>query len=226
MTRIAISYILILVIFSFSACGGEQTNSQNTKAPAAQEQAANVDKQQAVLQNPDIDIAQIMEAALNGDLASIEKALEEGFDVNSTDPEMHTALMLAAYNGHSTIIKLLLEHGAKPNLRDLKDRTALMYASTGAFNESVILLLNAGAETNLVDNEEHFTALMFAAAEGQAEVVQTLLAHGADKTLVDIDGESAYDFAMANGHQAVVALLTSQSLLFLPLPFSLLNLTS
>jgi ankyrin repeat protein len=82
-----------------------------------------------------------------------------------------------------------------------------MYASTGPFNETVSLLLKAGAETNLFDNEEHFTALMFAAAEGQAEVVQSLLKYGADKSLLDIDGESAYDFAMANGHTEVALLL-------------------
>jgi len=57
------------------------------------------------------------------------------------------------------------------------------------------------------DNDEHFTALMFAAAEGQKEVVSTLLKHGADKSLLDEDGESAYDFAVANGHAAVAALL-------------------
>ncbi len=79
--------------------------------------------------------------------------------------------------------------------------------TTGAFHESVTLLLEAGSQVNLADNVEQFTALMFAAAEGQAEIVQILLDKGADKSLVDKDGDSAYNFAVANGHQAVAALL-------------------
>ncbi len=207
MIRIAIPVIILLLTSFFASCGGEQTKTNNSDLPSTQKEVSAEDQQELVNQKTDIDISQVMEAALNGDISTIETALENGFEVNSTDAELHTALMLAAYNGHSTIVKLLLEHGATTDLRDLKDRTALMYASTGDFNETVILLFEAGAKTNLVDNEEHFTALMFAAAEGQAEVVRTLLAHGADPALLDVDSESAFDFAVANGHQDVAALL-------------------
>jgi len=185
MTQSTAAMIITLMMLAFTSCGNGKTNSQD----------------------PDIDIAQILEAALNGNINPIEDALEKEFNVNSTDNEMHSTLMMAAYNGHSKIVKLLLDHGAEPDLRDLKDRTALMYASSGPFNETVTLLLGAGADPNLVDNEEHFTALMFAAAEGQTEVVRSLLSYGADKTMVDIDSESAYDFALNNGHTDVTQLL-------------------
>ena len=163
--------------------------------------------QQNAVQRPAIPIEQILEAALNGNLPVIKEAVDNNFDVNSTDREMHTALMMAAYNGHSEIVQLLLKEGAIPDQKDVMNRTALMYASTGPFNESVSLLLDAGADPNLVDGEEHFTALMFAAAEGQTEVVKNLLKHGADKDMVDVDGETAMDFAMHNGHTEIVNLL-------------------
>ncbi len=156
---------------------------------------------------PVMNIDQLLQAALNGNRQVIESALENGFDVEATDSEMHTLLMMAAYNGHSEIVELLLERGATVDRRDIMDRTALMYASTGPFNETVNMLLDAGADPNLVDGDEHFTPLMFAAAEGQGEVVRTLLDHGAKKSMTDVDGETAYDFAMSNGHPEVAKLL-------------------
>ncbi len=194
-------------------CSNENSNTKDNQSAKQEAVApdhlqkeaapgAGVLKQEVTI-NPEI----VMQAALNGDAGSISKAIENGYDVNATDQEQHTALMMAAYNGHSDIVAMLLDHGAKTDIRDNQERTALMYASTGPFNKSVKLLLEAGADPNLIDNDEHFTALMFAAAEGQKEVVSTLLKHGADKTLLDEDGESAYDFALANGHAEVAALL-------------------
>jgi len=209
----------LLCLSMLTACGGKKTNDTESSAQSSgtilpQE---NADKGSdaagsGVLKNEtestnaySADL--VLEAALTGNIALVRKALSSGFDVNATDPEGHSPLMMAAYNGHSEIIRLLLKEGAIPDARDAAKRTALMYASTGPFNESVVLLLDAGADPNLVDNEEHFTALMFAAAEGQAEVVRTLLEHGADKTKVDVDGDSAYDFAVNNGHTETAELV-------------------
>jgi ankyrin repeat protein len=198
-----------------TGCGNKNSNSETKEDQAVQQETTISDQRQegahpgegVLKKGADINPEIVMQAALNGNSQSIMEAMENGYDVNSTDQEQHTALMMAAYNGHSEVVEMLLEHGATVDLRDNQDRTALMYASTGPFNESVKLLLEAGADPNLVDNDEHFTALMFAAAEGQKEVVSTLLKHGADKALLDVDGESAYDFAVANGHPEVAAIL-------------------
>ena len=200
MTRISILLISVLFISS-TACGGKKAgNIQEVQQPANSEESTAMPERV-------IPVERVFEAALNGELPYIQQALEKGFDANTTDPEKHTALMLAAYNGHSELVSLLLKHGADPDILDLNDRTALMYASTGPFPETVSLLLDAGASLNLIDKEEHFTALMFAAAEGQSEIVRMLLDHGADKSLRDIDGESAYDFALNNGHEEAVKML-------------------
>lgn len=181
---------------------GSQEKAQET-APPATGQPGQTAPGSGQVMNTD----QLLQAALDGNRQLIESAVENGFDVESTDNEMHTLLMMAAYNGHSEIVELLLDKGASVDHRDIMDRTALMYASTGPFNETVTLLLDAGADPNLVDGDEHFTPLMFAAAEGQAEVVRTLLDHGAKKSMTDVDGESAYDFALNNGHPEVAKLV-------------------
>ena len=60
-----------------------------------------------------------------------------------------------------------------------------------------------------VEKSEGFDALMWAAAEGNALVVRLLIDAGADVKRKDKDGETAYDFAKKNGHQAVAKMLSS-----------------
>ena len=151
------------------------------------------------------------EAALQGNLSNVQKAIQAGVSVNSADPQGRTALQLAAFDGHTETVDYLISKKADINHRDQSGRTALMYASTGANVATVEALLNADAKIDLVDAEEHFTALMFAAAEGQNAVVKRLLNSGADITLADIDGDTAKSFAKKNGHQSVVDLLEETS---------------
>jgi len=143
------------------------------------------------------------QAALDGDLNSVEKALESGANVNGVDEDGRTALMFAAFDGHSEIVLTLLEAEAGIDRRDLMGRTALLYAATGPFPETVRILLDKGAEPNVVDSDEHFSPLMHAAAEGNLDVVKILLEWKADPTLKDVDGDNAASFARQNGHLEV-----------------------
>lgn len=220
MNRHSIFPILMITVILLAGCDNKKADAGNETVKSEEGTSTDQDKQLKQADNPappmlrneanrmpELSTDQVLEAALNGNLNIVSRAVENGFEIDATDPDGHTALMLAAYNGHSDIIQFLLKRGAVADARDHNDRTALMYASTGPFNTSVKLLLEAGADPNLVDNEEQFTPLMFAAAEGQTEVVKTLLKNGADKTRVDVDGESAYDFAVNNGHTEVAKLV-------------------
>ncbi|WP_439182019.1 ankyrin repeat domain-containing protein [Carboxylicivirga taeanensis] len=157
-----------------------------------------------------VSMSAYFQAALEGDLEKVKEAISSGVDVNATDDNQHSALMLAAYNGHHHIISVLLEKGAKVDAVDGVNRTALMFASTGPFTQAVETLIQAGANLNATDSEEQWTPVMMAASEGQLDVVKLLVAHGADLSMVDVDGESSLDFAQSNGHQEVVAFIQSQ----------------
>ncbi len=173
------------------------------KAPARK-------KTPATTQSPakaPVDVTKFMDDALNGDTKAIEQAIADGVDVNATDEEKRTALMLAGFNGHTATVKMLLDHGAKLSNRDSMGRTALMFAATGDNAAACQALLDAGAEVNVTDTGEGFTALMHAAAEGQLEVVKLLLKHNADRNRRDIDGDTAQSFAKKNGHAEVVQAL-------------------
>lgn len=149
----------------------------------------------------------MQDAALNGNEAIVKQLVEAGINVNAADQENRTALMYASFNGHTEIVQFLIDSGAEIGLRDAAGRTALLYASTGPFPKTVRLLLENNADPNIVEATESFTPLMHAAAEGQMEVVKILLEYGADLTKKDVDGESAYMFAVANGHTAVAQIL-------------------
>ena len=156
--------------------------------------------------NPAGELA-MQDASLNGDAATVRQLVGEGIDVNATDQDNRTARMYASFNGHTEIVQFLIDSGAEVALRDAAGRNALLYASTGPFPETVRLLLENNADPNIREATESFTPIMHAAAEGQLEVVKILLEYGADPALKDVDGESAYMFAVANGHMAVAAIL-------------------
>lgn len=184
------------------SCNGKKSKSSNVNSISTDQVAP----ESTMVFDNDL----ILQSALDGKIEVVKDALNNGFDVNFTDPNQRTLLMLAAFNGHSDIVKLLIENGAEVNLTDQVKRTALMYASTGKFVPAISILLEAGAEVNLVDDEENWTAAMMAASEGQLEVLKVLVSYGADLKMVDIDGESSLDFATANGHPEVAEYIKAQ----------------
>lgn len=148
---------------------------------------------------------EVMEAALYGKKAVIEKALKAGFDVNTPNIDQRTPLMFAAFNGQTEIVKMLIKAGADIHAQDTTGTTPLMFAASNSNGKEVLrILLEAGAKIDQTDTNEHFTALMWAAAEGQLENVKLLLEKGADTTLQDKDGDTAESFATTAGHYAVV----------------------
>ena len=153
----------------------------------------------------------LMNGALEGDMASVCRALELGADVNVQDPDGRSALMLAAFNGHEAVCGHLIAKGAIVDHRDTMGRTALMFAATGTCPDTIEALIQHGAGVNLVDGGEGWTPLMFAGAEGHVPVLEALLRHGAAKDTRDADGDTAHDFAAKNNHADAMALLVGPS---------------
>jgi uncharacterized protein len=153
---------------------------------------------------------EFMQAAYQGDLAQVQRALRIGTPIDSLDAEGRTALMLAAFEGHSSVVEALLKAGAVVDLPGPFHRTALMFAATGTSAETVSILLNAGANVNAKDTHENWTPLMFAAAEGHLDVVRTILDRNPNIEFREVDGENALDFAVQRNHLDVVELIKSR----------------
>ncbi|MCF7900242.1 ankyrin repeat domain-containing protein [Candidatus Babeliales bacterium] len=127
--------------------------------------------------------------------------------VNTQNQYGYTALMIAALNGKTNCLQLLLNTpGILVNIQDDDGLTPLMSAASNGQNNCLQLLLNTpGIQVN-VQAQQGYTALMVAALKGKPDCVQSLLAVGALRNTQDNAGNTAYDYAVQNGHQAIVEL--------------------
>ena len=92
----------------------------------------------------------LIEAVLAGNREAAAQALAHGADVNGTDTNGLTALMLASGRGHAAIVQLLLEKGANVGQLDpIAGNQALHHAAQHGNAAVVKLLLGAGAFINL-----------------------------------------------------------------------------
>lgn len=78
-------------------------------------------------------------AILKGDMASVQKFIEYGADVNEVSNGM-TPLMVAARYNKTEIIKFLLSKGADREKENDKGFTALKYAQLSKANDAIELL--------------------------------------------------------------------------------------
>jgi ankyrin repeat protein len=117
-------------------------------------------------------------------------------------------LGLASYFGHVEVVRFLLESGAEvntPSQNGLKV-TPLNSAAAGRHYEIAMLLLERDANPN-IRQEGDFVPLHSAAMNGQIEMVKLLLQYGADKDMKSLDGKTARDYALENGHKVVAEVL-------------------
>ena len=134
--------------------------------------------------------ANLFEATESGDLAEIKWHVRHGENVNASDAEEWTALMMAAYRGDARSIKYLLEQGANVNARNSKGASALMIALYGGHHKAAAVLLDRGADVN-ARTSCGTTPLMIAVRRGNAVIVEEVLRHGEDVDAVDDQGATA-----------------------------------
>jgi ankyrin repeat protein len=154
----------------------------------------------------------LLEAAEQGNEASIKTLLAEGADINATDRQGRTAAMIAVHTNRIAVFNLLIEMGANINIRDNRSDNPLLYAGAEGMLPFVRAAVAAGADTTLT-NRFGGTALIPAADRGHVDIVKELLT----TSDVDIDhvnnlGWTALLEAIILGdggtnHQAIVKLL-------------------
>ncbi len=60
----------------------------------------------------------LLEAARNGDVSRVAELLQAGAEIDATDANGHTALILAAMAGHLPVVRSLVEAGADTTHKD------------------------------------------------------------------------------------------------------------
>jgi ankyrin repeat protein len=118
------------------------------------------------------------EAASRGDVATLERLLAAGTDINARDAHGQTALMLAALEGHERTVAFLADRGASLDQTAEYHLTALMLAVIRGHRWVAQSLVNAGADVTIrgsgAPGFEGKTALELAAVRGYDNLVEIL----------------------------------------------------
>lgn len=144
----------------------------------------------------------LVTAARNNRIDSIQNLINEGADVNERDTYGRSALM---YSRSQETARLLIDAGADVNGRDKRGWTPLMFAARYGRTDVIKVLLESGADVDIQD-EMNFTPLLSAAGidcnevepsmrPAGAETVGILLKAGADLDAKDNQGKTALMYA-------------------------------
>ena len=149
----------------------------------------------------------LLEAVTAGHNEAVEFLLQlETVNIDHTNEEGKTALMLACERGHEDIVHSLLSAGANVNLQDNNGWTALMRASEHKHISIINMLLQANANPHLKTTVGTNT-LMIASGNGNYEVVELLISIGVDYKYQRKDRVNAFMLACQNGHTKIIELL-------------------
>lgn len=112
----------------------------------------------------------IFKAIRSIDYTSINVLLSEGMDVNATNQQGDSPLIIAAKVGNLRILNIILSHNPDVDARNDEGKTALMIAAETGQSQVVEKLLAHNADPSLKDNNDN-TALTLASTYGHNAVV-------------------------------------------------------
>jgi ankyrin repeat protein len=125
-------------------------------------------------------------AVRNSKVATVAEYLAQGADVDATDADGNTLLMLAVREKDAPMTDLLLRARARVNVRNVRDETPLMTAAWSRCEPCVAMLLERDA---VIDNPAApWTPLHYAAHQGDARIVEMLLKAGAAPNIRSANG--------------------------------------
>ena len=135
------------------------------------------------------DVDTCLHSAVSGDCSKriIQAIISHGADVNATNKNNRTALMIACVNQKEDVTNVLLNAGADPNITDANVDTCLHHAALGYCSKEVFqAIISHGTDVNAT-NKNNSTALMIACVQGNEDAINVLLNAGADPTIADAD---------------------------------------
>lgn len=145
----------------------------------------------------------LMRAVKLGDNTEVISLLNKGVDVNTTDMDGNTLIIIAAREGNTELVTTLINYRAKINARNRHGDTALRLAALKGNQDMVQRLVKAGAHVNMPD----WTPLIYASFNGHVDVVDYLLKNGAEINSASRNGTTALMAALRQGHIPVAKLL-------------------
>jgi ankyrin repeat protein len=123
---------------------------------------------------------------------------QKNININETDNEGRTALIIICQNNGQAPVKLLLNAGADPNIQTKEGWSALMVAIYEGNNDNVYELLSYHSININLQNNKGKTAFMLALKRDNTELVVKLFKRGVNMTLKDNKQRSVYDYCSSD----------------------------
>lgn len=142
---------------------------------------------------------QLIDACLDGDLKSVQTALQAGAAIE-LQHRGQSPLMLAVYRDYPLIVRYLIQAGANVNVSNPEGKTPLILAAMGGQNQILRELIGHGAELNHQDHDGN-SAIMWTAFWGHHETLLILSRLGARLDLRNQDGNTVLHLAALHGSQ-------------------------
>jgi uncharacterized protein len=139
---------------------------------------------------------EMLAAALTSDLATVERLVTQGANINFTDRWGNFAMFAAAWEGNTKALDLFYKLGAKITF---DDANLLCNAAFNGKIESVKWLLDKGENANFSftdtgENALHYTICKTSEMDDRAEIVKVLLAAGIDVNKQTLAGKPTLCF--------------------------------
>lgn len=139
----------------------------------------------------------------------VKLLLDNGAQINETNFNEETPLIIATYKCNYDVVELLLDNGADINKTGNNKDTPLMIA-IGENNYDVVeLLLEKGADINKTGYKGD-TPLSVAINIGNDDIVKLLLDNGADLDIADNNGNTPLSVAINKGYDDIVKLIKNK----------------
>ena len=122
--------------------------------------------------------SKLLSAANEGNIAEVQRLIDQNAEVNAKSHSGQTALMYAANKGYFPIFKILLDKNANIDIKDNNGYTALALAALFGHTKIVRALIDQGAKVNIT-TKYGFSALRLAKDEGHKTIVELLKKAGA-----------------------------------------------
>lgn len=148
----------------------------------------------------------LMMAANNGVTEQVIELLQKGMDVNTTDRDGNSLLMIAVRTDNQPLVDFLLQHRASLWRRNRYGDDVLMQATNDGKLDVVKKLVAAGAEVQ----HTGWTALHYAVIQGYPDLVAYLLEKGADVTAKGPNGQTALMMAENRHKDDIIQMLKTR----------------
>ena len=166
---------------------GASVNVTDEEGHSALTTAINYSNAECVLlliqSGADVNIDTLIWAAQKGHPKCVQEVMAKGVDVNCSNTDGNTPLIVAAENGHIDCLKSLIEAGANVNFSKKYGHTALFWAAANGRRQCVEALIDSGAEVNAT-TVLGFTPFIAAVTWGETKCVELILKAGADVNVV------------------------------------------